>query len=302
VVKSADREKYLSACLRNVHDAKVNLKEAIKLKQAIIRARVEVPDNLGYAALKAVTDDLSNRELLLDVTVRAAKQVAVLDIPRTSLVIRAHQIDAEDFKLESNLGELASVSRQQEHEILQSAALAVANLNFRIEEMRTFKALSGVLGDDVPVLTRKFDFLAREIAPQSQERRFSRVIEVAGLPDGDGQTKVDVDKLLEVRDSQECREFRQWLQGIDTLADEELHRRLVGLKARTDTLLQSRSGKTLRFLTTTGLGLIPGAGLAIGTVAGVLDMFLVDKLFHASGPAAFVNRMYPSLFSREGAG
>ena len=38
----------------------------------------------------------------------------------------------------------------------------------------------------------------------------------------------------------------------------------------------------------------PIAGIAIS----VLDTFLIEKLLPHSGPAAFVNKTYPSLFQR----
>lgn len=43
------------------------------------------------------------------------------------------------------------------------------------------------------------------------------------------------------------------------------------------------------------------AGLAhpiIGAAVSALDTFLVEKLFPHSGPAAFVNKTFPSLFRK----
>lgn len=297
IVSMTDREEYVSRCLQNVQrSVGISLKQEIKLKRAFIDAMVTTPENFGIEALRAVPQDIQNVDLMREVVIRAAREMTGTEIPRERVVVRAHQIDDEDFRVESNLQDLGKYGELETHKILERAVLAVGGLNFRIEEMRTHNALSGVLGEDLPILMRKLDFITRELAPQNQERQFGRVVELAGFPDVVPGTKLDVEKLLKVRDSRECREFRQWLQGIDSATDNELLQHLTGLKAKTDQLVQSRLGKSIRFLATTGLGVIPGLGTALGTIAGGLDMFVVDKLFTEAGPAAFVNRLYPSIF------
>ena len=54
----------------------------------------------------------------------------------------------------------------------------------------------------------------------------------------------------------------------------------------------------MRFPAVTGIGTVPVVGPALGFVAGALDTFLMKKLIPYSGPAAFVNQQYPSLFNK----
>lgn len=299
VVNIAYRQNYISQCLQIVHKAPgLNLKQAIKLKRALVESLVKTPDGAGNDALQATLLDLHNTELLQHVTSNAVRQIAGIEIPKNEIVVTAHRLDEEDFRLESNLSKLHYFDDIQIHKILENSALAIGSLNLRIEQMRMYNAISGVIGEDLPILGRKLDFLAQDIAPQFQEQQFSRVIEIAGLPDISADAKIDAEKLLHVRESRECREFRHWLQGINTLSDDEIREHLISLKSQIDNLIQSGAGKFVRFLTTTAIGFIPGAGMALGPAASALDMFLADKVFSQPGPAAFINRLYPSIFEK----
>lgn len=56
---------------------------------------------------------------------------------------------------------------------------------------------------------------------------------------------------------------------------------------------RGKTGKTVRVLTTTGVGVVlPPAGAALGA----LDMFLTDKILPEPGPTAFLSQLYPSIF------
>ena len=58
------------------------------------------------------------------------------------------------------------------------------------------------------------------------------------------------------------------------------------------------AGQVMRFPAVTGIGTVPVVGPALGFVAGALDTFLLKKLIPYSGPGAFINRQYPSLFNK----
>lgn len=71
--------------------------------------------------------------------------------------------------------------------------------------------------------------------------------------------------------------------------------RVAGLRAKAGLMMASPAGKTMRFLLTTGIGIIPHA-LVPATALSIFDNFLVDKLLPRSGIAAFINELYPSIF------
>lgn len=59
--------------------------------------------------------------------------------------------------------------------------------------------------------------------------------------------------------------------------------------------LQRTTGKAVRFLVSTGPGMIPVIGAIAGGVIGALDTFLLDGLLKPSGAISFVSSSYPSL-------
>jgi len=105
-----------------------------------------------------------------------------------------------------------------------------------------------------------------------------------------------MERLLEIRESDECREFREWLLTIEDASDAEIKERISGLRARFGNAIQSHSGKAVRLLTTTGIGAIPGVGPIAGFMAGVVDTFFLEKLLPKSGVVAFLSGLYPSVF------
>jgi hypothetical protein len=295
VTWSPDPDRYIGNCLKYVDKiGGMELKQTIKLKRAIVDNIVRSPIGTGFPALASTKTDLGNTSLLQVLVARAAKAISNIDVASEALRVRAELLEADAIRLESNLRELG-FDHESEHKVLERALLAVAGMNYRVEEMSNFSAISGLLEDEAQFLTSKVGFLLRDIAPQPAERRFDRVVQIAGLPDFDSSSTdlIDVQKLLKVRESPECLEFREWLQRTDLMSDEQIREQVGALNSKVASVLQSTAGKTARFLVTKVLGnvLAPGAGTALE----VVDAFLLDLVCRRSGPAVFLNRLYPSI-------
>ena len=162
--------------------------------------------------------------------------------------------------------------------------------------MEAYSAITGFTEEEAPLL---FGKLAGIISPQNPDRvekQFMRVIAIAGLPDVQNR-RIDVEQLLKVRESVECREFRAWLSGSLESSDEQIAEMVKGVRNKVGTVLHGNVGKVMKFAAITAVGLIPGAtGLVAGPVASALDAFLTDKVFPNSGALAFLATTYPSLF------
>ena len=188
------------------------------------------------------------------------------------------------------------MSEQQAHDIVQPSIAAVANLNQRIADMAAYSAITGFRDSEAPLL---FGKLAGIIAPQNPraiEEQFARVITIANLPDFVTGKRVDVDRPLRARDSAECRDFRAWLSNLEGVSDAQVADMVGGVRNEIASMIRSGAGKTLRLALTTAIGLIPGVGLVAGPVAGIVDSFVVEKMFPTSGAFAFLTQTYPSLF------
>jgi hypothetical protein len=129
------------------------------------------------------------------------------------------------------------------------------------------------------------------------------VVAIKGLPVPEfGSTTVDLRALLKVRESDECKAFKQWLNGSDALSDKELRERVSGLGRRIRQAIHTKTGKALRFVFSNGLGAGLGLGLPgpVGVVAGIsvsaVDFFLLERLMPKDTVINFLSEGYPSLF------
>lgn len=143
---------------------------------------------------------------------------------------------------------------------------------------------------------RKFAGLIAPLNPQTVEKQFERVIELTDVPDFKPGQKVNIELLLRVRDSAECREFREWLPTLEDRTDAEIRDAVSAIRAKMALLASSAGGKLVRLAATTGIGLIPIVGPIAGAAAGAIDSFLIEKLLPRSGIVAFLSETYPSLF------
>lgn len=218
------------------------------------------------------------------------------DLKEAQATISVEETSNRVFHIRNRLPEFFGLSPEQAHLVLQRAAGAVANLDQRLADMQAHSAITGFLEGEAPMLFGRLAGIIAPMNPQIAEHQFERVIELADIPDFKEGQRVKVESLLDVRDSAECREFREWLSTLDVISDEDVKKMVASVRSRLATLASSVGGKLVRLATTTGLGLIPGVGLAAGVAASAIDSFLVDRVLPKSGVVAFLTETYPSLF------
>jgi len=221
------------------------------------------------------------------------------DLDYSQLKIQTHQLDETDFAVETNLYELIGLRHVDQDPIIERALLAVGGLERRIEDMATYTALTGFHQDELPLFQGKLAFLTAQLTPEAQERSFNRVRAIAGLPDVTPNTRVDIHRLLEIRESDECLAFRQWLHGIDEATDDEIANHVASLQVRIGAALTRASTRAVRFLTVTGIGLLPGVTQGVALSLAATDALLVERLFRTSGPATFISSLYPRIITDE---
>ena len=271
-----------------------------RLVEAVNKAIKRPPNDLWDVAngqthleLDRTPDDL--RRAVENRLTRALRR----EIPTGAVQIRIHREDATNLLVEHNLDRDFGLDLQVAHAVVGNALLALARLNTRLAFQNAHQAVSGVREDELPYWERKVEFvhfLVQEAGPTIEN--FQRVIEISGLPSlvlGIEKGALDVDRLLKVRSSNACVEFRHWLHALDRLTEKEAVERVTELRARIGTWLDSGLGRVLRFAAVTGAGLTP-LGPSPGTAIGVLDNFILTKFFRASGPTTFLSRGYPSMF------
>ncbi|MGC1920686.1 MAG: hypothetical protein WA682_12385 [Acidobacteriaceae bacterium] len=150
-----------------------------------------------------------------------------VDLSSYNFDIRVDECQPRIFRIETPFVKDFQLAPDKVHQVLQRAVGSVSNLNHRFSEMIEFSALSGFREDEAPILFGKVAGLMAPQNPETAEGQFKRILEIADVPDFEPNQKVDVDRLLDVRESDECRAFRDWLSKAGSLGDAEL-RDLIG--------------------------------------------------------------------------
>jgi hypothetical protein len=296
-----DRERFVHNCLQQFHEIEgLQKKDVIKLKRDTVARILPVSTQADEDTIRQLNADMrANIPNIRSVVALELKRKFSTEIDPSDIFIQIHQIDEEDFRTETNLIKDFRLSDKEAHEVVENGLRVLGGLNHRIAEMKAFSALSGFKDSELPVFEQKIDFITKALSPEAQEHRMKRVLALKGFQDLDdliNRGQVDLVKLLEVRESSVCREFREWLWSIDSVTDAEIDERVNGMREKLSWFAHGKSGKAMRWVASTGIGLIPVVGNVAGAVAGLLDTFLLEKVLPTPGAISFINKMYPSIF------
>jgi hypothetical protein len=296
VIEAHNRDQYVIDNLRELSRIpSLTPRELMELQAAVMKV-VRQPDNremFRLAVAPAFENDVLNNAPLLAAAVRLviAQRTGISKIQDFRL--RFHKVGDDRYRAETDLPEKFGPVATDLHESLKVAVLGVSGVNQRLGEMRAHSALSGFTEPEVPLFRSKLDSIADALGSGTQEKRFRRVISLAGLPEVTPDSRIDIERVLEIRNEPETLEFRAWLSDIDKLGDSDIKDRVGSLNAKLGLAVQTRTGKLLRFLVTSVAGIVPPLGVGLS----LLDQFAWDKFARRSGIAAFVHELYPTIFS-----
>ncbi len=287
-LRVADQEQQFEAAYRTLNP---KLRDSIKANR-IINAPEFKADVFG-----SFYSEIRRSPLVLEAAVRHDLKTRGIKVKKLKLSIE--ETDPEDFRVENNLVSDYGISEPMAHRVIERSLLASADLIVRFAQMRTCDAVSGITEKDRPVLQAKFGVTASLIQANDSEQQFERVAKLVGLqgPVFD-QTQVDADKLLKIRESDDCRAFRDWLANTRSLSDKEVKDRVRSLNARIRHAINSTPGKSVRFLLSTGLAFVPHTAGLVGLGASVIDTFIVERLAPRDAVVAFLSDLYPSVFKK----
>jgi hypothetical protein len=296
VAQIADREAFLKRGLQGLQGIPgLKNPERAAMEETLITGLVRPGSDHGAQIQAQIELDLRNNTPALKAAILEQLKIKGVESDR-QLEVRVEEIRERVFRVVTNLNDNFGLSEQQTHEILQPSIGAVANLNQRIADMVAYSAITGFADAEAPLLFGKFAGIIAPQNPKPIEEQFARVITIANLPDFVTGRRIDVERLLRARESAECLEFRAWLSKLEGLSDTQIAEMVGGVRNEAAFMIRSDLGRKLRFAITTAIGLIPGPGLLVGPVAGVVDSFLVERMFPTSGVFAFLKQTYPSLF------
>lgn len=282
--------------LRRVSGLKNN--QRTKVEEAVRKSLARHPNNFGQLLLNQIDSDLrcNSAALKMGIFRQLPKVLPSVDLSSYKFEIKINEYQPRIFRIETPFAKDFQLTSGEIHRVLQNAVGSVANLNHRFSEMIEFSALTGFQESEAPILFGKVASLMAPQNPDVVDGQFKRVLEISGVPEFEPNQRIDVDRLLKVRESDECRAFRDWLSKAGGLSDADIKDLTQGVRNKLSSMAHSKGGKAVRFMATTGLGFVPGAGLVLGTASSLVDSFLVDHAFKESAILAFLSDSYPSLF------
>lgn len=303
-VRASDREEYIDHCLLEINKAhNISRKQAGKLESAVVSVLEEQRKNASIDTMNQLKQDmLNNSPAVKNSTRNLLHEKFRIDAGNTDFMIKVHAIDDADYKVETDLNTIFNLNEIQIHKLIEGALLEVAHLNQRIEEMKNYSALSCFTDSNLSLFENKFQFILDEMPQNRHETQMTRVLSIKGLPSlqpNEIEAPIDIIKLLRIRKSRECREFREWLPTAADKSDAEIYDQINCLSSKLNPIISSKKGRIVRFLISTGLGFIPGIGITLGPVFGAIDQFLLEKILPHSGHIAFINKFYPSIFPKD---
>ncbi|MGH6895718.1 MAG: hypothetical protein ACREJ5_04120 [Geminicoccaceae bacterium] len=230
--------------------------------------------------------------LLLDSLVKDIKiPVYALNI-QTSL----EEVAAEIFQINTNLGRILGVGDDTLHEWFKKPFFEITGTHLQLHRMRAVEAASGLTESQAIITAKRLDFLSRIHTESDVRSELARIIDIAHVPSLPPNSKIDVDKLIWLRDSAEARSFREWLHHSRRLSDQEIEAMLSDWKNILGEALKSNYAKAVRLLVSTVAGSLAGDG---GIAVGIIDSFLLNKLLPGMGPIGFVAGNYKKYLGKQ---
>lgn len=278
----------------------LSAKDVSRLRGAIYGSVVRISPKIGPKALEQTQIDLLKSTGVLEAAAaRAISKKIQLAVQPSEVQIHVEGLGGNDYRFRSNMNRGWAFDEVTEHKILEQALLTVASLNKRFAEMDASNAITLFGIDDSFLLDSKVNLLLREIGAQQYQDEFLRTLDIVGLPEVPDGVAIDVDQLLKIRSSEDCQRFREWLRTVHNLSDKEIADAYHAVRDRVAEIARGWPSRSVRFLATAGLGVLPGTGPAVGLAASAIDAFLLDRIIPSPGPLAFLSSRYPSLMSTQ---
>lgn len=297
-----NRKQWISDNLKNIGTRELKKNQIKKLKLAVVKALDNnYLQDSNIELSRQTNEDLAGNRGIKSSTALVLKKEKGFNVRSEDFFIKLHQIDSEIFEAETNLGEIFSLDELEVHKVVQQAIFGIANLNKKIAEMELHNSLSVFLEDDAPLFEDRLEFLVQSISPHNLEKNFNRVCRVQNFPNIISMPlqTIDVERLLEVRTSEEIKVFRDWLRKIDNVSDDEIKEQLNNIRSKLGVIAQGDTSKASKLLISTLAGSVPGIGTIAGLSLGAIDAFLLEKIVPYSGVVAFTEKLYPSIFKSQ---
>ncbi len=208
----------------------------------------------------------------------------------------------EDFRVHSNLTTRFGLSSQSARRIVLKSLLELFSVYSRTAHMQEFNCISGMEVGEEHAWNLKADALHRAFAhePQTRQREFVRVVKISGLRERQltDTGRIDLDRLIKLRASDDLLIFRSWLRSSESKTDAEIRDRVSSLKSKLGNFMADTfAGKALRIVLTNLPGTIPNPVISspLGIGLSALDSFLWERLLPRDAVLGVLVKEYPAI-------
>ncbi len=166
--------------------------------------------------------------------------------------------------------------------------LLLSNTNLELKLMETTGCLDMTTSNPIGHMLRaKFK---REVGKKNNTDSMTVLKEIASIPDyGEAllNKQINYSDLMRIKTTKNGAEFRTWFHKNCNGDDKVIAKEYIKL-LQDSPKIEKLPIKILRFIITSGLGFIPIVGSAIGTGAGIIDTFFLDKWSKGYSPKFFI--------------
>lgn len=287
----------------------INIKVSKKLRRTVAEniKRFSTP-SVSKSITESSYSDFKNNDLTIKISIaNTLKNLYRMEIQPSLIELSISFIDDTDFTVESNLEHLTNLDIKSIHGIIERSLLAITHRNHKIAKMKDLETLVGYKNDEEAMIFSGYleSLITKLIDPSSYESNFFTVVSAKGLPDFEKAAlagDIDLRKIISIRESRECEEFRNWLWSQERLNEKELK---DALESITQLFIDFRSttfGKIISLMISTGFGELLGSILPVDKYItslglGALDQFAIQKLLPVKGPLTFINNQLTTIYS-----
>ena len=200
------------------------------------------------------------------------------------------------FFVEDNLQKEFNLTKIEIRKIINSSLLATCGMNLKFEEMDVFNSVSGFKPEEESLFDIRAKLLLKNVNGYKPEENFTRVLEIQRFPklEINKDIKIDIEKLLKIRNSKDCTEFREWLSTIDKYTDKDIHDQFNNYKSKLQNLATTTEGKAFRFFVSGVIGFT--ASPLAGVAYGLIDTYILDKILPRKGYISFIHNDFPTIY------
>lgn len=294
-IEAHDREKYLADCLNDVRTQLSLEDNKWRTLEAAIRDRIRRIDDSTHSEIgEAFKNTLDKFPAVVAESTRMAAKRQRIPMVLPEFRVDLERKDGQDLMYANTDLRYTRIPRENIWTIVRDGLMGIGTLEQSIGEMKGFHAIGGFAPAELPLFQSRLSSLARLVSPHDTEQRLARLMNIAGLPHfAPDRASFKLDKLLAARESDELRVFRDWLPESDRLSDTEVRSLVKGFRARVSIFVRGGSATMTRLMVETGLGVVNAIA---GAALSALDYFVLDRLLPTRGPAAFVNKTFPTMF------